>query len=185
MVLDEGIPCNLAPAHFTVHVVQVRLNFALGFAREANPLFETGFSPGCPFFSFDFSSQSASTMRKRESGNPSRSASALASSALLSICCVHKRRSASAAASAPGRMDFLSPRNTIVEIFDFTRFFFCFHKIRGSSQTRSPLEKGAAKGRDRLPRRGKTPRNGKRISGRYTIRDTGKPLAQWAYQPLR
>ena len=25
-----GIPCNLAPAHFTVHVVQVRLNFALG-----------------------------------------------------------------------------------------------------------------------------------------------------------
>ena len=41
-------PCNLAPAHFTVHVVQVRLNFALGFAHEANPLFETGFSPGCP-----------------------------------------------------------------------------------------------------------------------------------------
>ena len=32
-----GIPCNLAPAHFTVHVVQVRLNFALGFAVEANP----------------------------------------------------------------------------------------------------------------------------------------------------
>ncbi len=32
-----GIPCNLAPAHFTVHVVQVRLNFALGLAREANP----------------------------------------------------------------------------------------------------------------------------------------------------
>lgn len=45
---DEGIPRNLAPAHFTVHVVQVRLNFALGFAHEANPLFETGFSPGCP-----------------------------------------------------------------------------------------------------------------------------------------
>ena len=185
MIPDEGIPCNLAPAHFTVHVVQVRLNFALGFVVEANPLFETGFSPGCPFFSFDFSFLSASTMRKREAGNPSRSASVLASSALLSICCVHKRRSASAAASAPGRMDFLSPRNTIVEIFDFTRFFFCFHKIRGSSQTRSPLEKGAAIGRDRLPRRGKTPRNGKRISGRYTIRDTGKPLAQWACQPLR
>lgn len=69
--------------------------------------------------------------------------------------------------------------------FRFYTVFFCFHKIRGSSQTRSPLEKGAAKGRDRLPRRGKTPRNGKRISGRYTIRDTGKPLAQWAYQPLR
>ena len=47
-ILDEGIPCNLAPVHFTVHVVQVRLNFALGFAHEANPLFETGFSPGCP-----------------------------------------------------------------------------------------------------------------------------------------
>ena len=31
------IPCNLAPAHFTVHVVQVRLNFALGFAVEVNP----------------------------------------------------------------------------------------------------------------------------------------------------
>ena len=100
----------------------MRLNFALGFVVEANPLFETGFSPGCPFFSFDFSSRSASTMRKRESGNPSRSASALASSALLSICCVHKRRSLSAAASAPGRMDFLSPRNTIVEILGFTRF---------------------------------------------------------------
>ena len=35
--IHGGIPCNLAPAHFTVHVVQVRLNFALGFAREANP----------------------------------------------------------------------------------------------------------------------------------------------------
>ena len=32
-----GIPCNLAPAHFTVHVVQVRLNFALGLVVEANP----------------------------------------------------------------------------------------------------------------------------------------------------
>ena len=120
--IHGGIPCNLAPAHFTVHVVQVRLNFALGFVVEANPLFETGFSPGCPFFSFDFSSRSASTMRKREAGNPSRSASTLASSALLSICCVHKRRSLSAAASAPGRMDFLSPKNTIVKILDFTRF---------------------------------------------------------------
>ena len=120
--IHGGIPCNLAPAHFTVHIVQVRLNFALGFVVEANPLFETGFSPGCPFFSFDFSSRSASTMRKREAGNPSRSASALASSALLSICCVHKRRATSAAASAPGRMDFLSPRNTIVEILGFTRF---------------------------------------------------------------
>ena len=95
---------------------------------EANPLFETGFSPGCPFFSFDFSSRSASTMRKREAGNPSRSASALASSALLSICCVHKRRSLSAAASAPGRMDFLSPRNTIVEIFGFYTVFFMIQK---------------------------------------------------------
>ena len=35
--IHGGIPCNLATAHFTVHVVQVRLNFALGFAREANP----------------------------------------------------------------------------------------------------------------------------------------------------
>ena len=35
--IHGGIPCNLAPAHFTVHVVQVRLNFALGFAVEANP----------------------------------------------------------------------------------------------------------------------------------------------------
>ena len=34
--IHGGIPCNLAPAHFTVHVVQVRLNFALGFAVEAN-----------------------------------------------------------------------------------------------------------------------------------------------------
>ena len=63
MVLYGGIPCNLAPAHFTVHVVQVRLNFALGFAREANPLFETGFSPGCPFFS-------AQTRREGEWGKP-------------------------------------------------------------------------------------------------------------------
>ena len=46
-------------------------------------------------FSFDFSSRSTSTMRKRETGNQSRSASALA---------------------------FLSPRNTIGGIFDFTRF---------------------------------------------------------------
>ena len=137
MVLDEGIPCNLAPAHFTVHVVQVRLNFALGFVVEANPLFETGFSPGCPFFSFDFSSRSASTMRKREAGNPSRSASALASSALLSICCVHKRRSASAAASAPGRMDFLSPRNTIVEILGFTRFSLFFNKKKSLGYDRN------------------------------------------------
>ena len=140
-ILDEGIPCNLAPAHFTVHVVQVRLNFALGFVVEANPLFETGFSPGCPFFSFDFSSRSASTMRKRETGNPSRSASALASSALLSICCVHKRRSLSAAASAPGRMDFLSPRNTIVEILGFTRFSLWFKKDPASS---SPSPSGKA-----------------------------------------
>ncbi len=137
MVLDEGIPCNLAPAHFTVHVVQVRLNFALGFVVEANPLFETGFSPGCPFFSFDFSFLSASTMRKREAGNPSRSASVLASSALLSICCVHKRRSASAAASAPGRMDFLSPRNTIVEILGFTRFSLFFNKKRSLGYDRN------------------------------------------------
>ena len=35
--IHGGISCNLAPAHFTVHVVQVRLNFALGLAREANP----------------------------------------------------------------------------------------------------------------------------------------------------
>ncbi len=35
--VHEGIPSNLAPAHFTVHVVQVRLNFALGFVVEANP----------------------------------------------------------------------------------------------------------------------------------------------------
>ena len=35
--IHGGIPCNLAPAHFTVHVVQVRLNFALGFVVEANP----------------------------------------------------------------------------------------------------------------------------------------------------
>ena len=35
--IHEGIPCNLAPAHFTVHIVQVRLNFALGFAVGANP----------------------------------------------------------------------------------------------------------------------------------------------------
>ncbi len=35
--IHGSIPCNLAPAHFTVHVVQVRLNFALEFAREANP----------------------------------------------------------------------------------------------------------------------------------------------------
>ena len=35
--IHGGIPCNLAPAHFTVHVVQVRLNFALGFAVETNP----------------------------------------------------------------------------------------------------------------------------------------------------
>ena len=34
--IHGGIPCNLAPAHFTVHVVQVRLSFALGFAVEAN-----------------------------------------------------------------------------------------------------------------------------------------------------
>ena len=31
--IHGGIPCNLAPAHFTVHVVQVRLNFALGKHR--------------------------------------------------------------------------------------------------------------------------------------------------------
>ena len=31
-----GIPCYLALAHFTVHIVQVRLNFTLGLAREAN-----------------------------------------------------------------------------------------------------------------------------------------------------
>ena len=104
---------------------------------EANTLFETGFSPGCPFFSFDFSSRSASTMRKREAGNPSRSASALASSVLLSICCVHKRRSLSAAASAPGRMDFLSPRNTIVEILGFTRFSLCFNKKRSLGYDRN------------------------------------------------
>lgn len=35
--IHGGIPCNLAPAHFTVHVLQVRLNFALGFAVKANP----------------------------------------------------------------------------------------------------------------------------------------------------
>lgn len=35
--IHGGIPCNLAPAHFTVHVVQVRLNFALGLVVEANP----------------------------------------------------------------------------------------------------------------------------------------------------
>ena len=35
--IHGGIPCNLAPAHFTVHIVQVRLNFALGSAREPNP----------------------------------------------------------------------------------------------------------------------------------------------------
>ena len=34
--IHGGIPCNLAPAHFTVHVVQVRLNFALGLVVEAN-----------------------------------------------------------------------------------------------------------------------------------------------------
>ena len=35
--IHGGIPCNLAPTHFTVHVVQVRLNFALGLVVEANP----------------------------------------------------------------------------------------------------------------------------------------------------
>ena len=35
--IHGGIPCNLAPAHFTVHVVQVRLNFALWLVVEANP----------------------------------------------------------------------------------------------------------------------------------------------------
>ena len=38
--IHGGIPCNLAPAHFTVHVVQVRLNFALGFVVEANPAWD-------------------------------------------------------------------------------------------------------------------------------------------------
>ena len=38
-----GIPCNLAPAHFTVHIVQVRLNFALGFAVGANPAWNLSF----------------------------------------------------------------------------------------------------------------------------------------------
>lgn len=35
--IHGGVPCNLAPAYFTVHVVQIRLNFALGFVVEANP----------------------------------------------------------------------------------------------------------------------------------------------------
>ena len=46
--IHGGIPCNLAPAHFTVHVVQVRLNFALGFVREANPAWDAS-SPCCVF----------------------------------------------------------------------------------------------------------------------------------------
>ena len=53
MVLYGGIPCNLAPAHFTVHVVQVRLNFALGFVVEANPASEIH-SLSCVFFGFGF-----------------------------------------------------------------------------------------------------------------------------------
>ena len=36
-----------------------------------------------------------------------------------------------------------------------------FPTIYDYRQTRSPLEKGAAKGRDRLPRRGRTLQNGK------------------------
>ena len=51
--IHGGIPCNLAPAHFTVHVVQVRLNFALGFVVEANPASEIH-SLSCVFFGFGF-----------------------------------------------------------------------------------------------------------------------------------
>ena len=47
-----------------------------------------------------------------------------------------------------------------------------FTAIRDSSQTRSPLEKGAAKGRDRLPRRGRTHRSEKWANGRYAIQES-------------
>ena len=52
-----GIPCNLAPAHFTVHVVQVRLNFAPGKHSEASGLHwhtRCRISPVAPVFSHKF-----------------------------------------------------------------------------------------------------------------------------------
>ena len=96
--IHGGIPCNLAPAHFTVHIVQVRLNFALGFAVEANPAWDLSFLAAslCDCISYTLWQLARFRARGWKSDLPT------AFSVLLSYRCVHE--GVQKCLSAPGRI---------------------------------------------------------------------------------